>query len=120
MPMDTISLENLVFAGNHGLTPAEQKRKQRFSVGIWLELDLQRAAASDDLQYSVDYQEIKDIVQSVIEGKSRKLIETLAEGIAAQILKNKKIHSVWVSVKKLDIWKNGVPGVIIRRGKRSR
>jgi len=43
------------------------------------------------------------------------LIETIAERIALQILTDVRIHSVRVSVRKIDIWENGVPGVEITR-----
>jgi dihydroneopterin aldolase len=55
-------------------------------VDVELHLDLRPAGVADDLTRTVDYRDIFEICRSVVEGPSRRLIEALAETIAARVL----------------------------------
>ena len=83
---DRISLINMRFDGRHGVLEEEQVEPQPFEVDVELSLDLSPAGVSDDLSQTVDYREVFEIVRETIEGPSRKLIESLAETIAARLL----------------------------------
>lgn len=83
---DRISLINMRFDGRHGVLEEEQVEPQPFEVDVELSLDLSPAGVSDDLSQTVDYREVFEIVRKTIEGPSRKLIESLAETIAARLL----------------------------------
>lgn len=74
------------FYGYHGVFPEENTLGQRFRVDLTIELDLQKAGETDDLQHSVNYGELYEICQSVTEGKPYKLIESVAEAIASTVL----------------------------------
>jgi dihydroneopterin aldolase len=49
-------------------------------------MDLKKAGQSDDLQATIDYAEIALGVKQLVETKSYKLIEALAEAIAEHLL----------------------------------
>ncbi len=83
---DRISLTNMVFQGTHGVLDEEREIAQPFEVDIEIELDLAPAGRADDLDRTIDYREVIEICRSVIEGPSRRLIESLAEEIATRIL----------------------------------
>ncbi len=83
---DRISLTNMVFQGKHGVLDEERENAQPFEVDIEIQLDLAPAGRADDLTRTVDYREVFEICRTVIEGPSRRLIESLAEEIAGRIL----------------------------------
>jgi dihydroneopterin aldolase len=113
--MDTIFINDLVYAGTHGVHPDERHTRQRFSVSVRLDLDTARAGASDNLSDTHDYAQTRDIVRGIIEGNHCYLIERLARHIADTVLTDMRIHLCRVTIKKLDIWGNGVPGVVVER-----
>ncbi len=101
--------------GKHGAYVEEQKTEQEFNISVRLAFDTKKAGLSDNLVDTVDYQNVKDIIQQTIEGKTHYLIEMLAEEIATKVLEEKRITSVEVTIKKMEIWDNGIPGVTITR-----
>ena len=113
--MDYLHLTNLFFRGKHGAYAKERKVEQEFSVEVKLGVDIAKAGQSNKLADTVDYADVKNKIQQVIEGSSRYLIETLAEDIAQNILEDKRILSVEITIKKTTVWDNGVPGVTIVR-----
>jgi len=115
--MDYIHIDNLFFRGKHGAYIKERRVEQEFAISVKLGVAIDVASKSDKLVHTVDYSDIKNKIQKVIEGSSRYLLEKLAEDIATQILKDKRIHSVEITIKKPEVWKNGIPGVTITRSK---
>ena len=113
--MDYVHIDELVFQGRHGILPKEKTDPQEFKVSLKLGTDTSAAGASDKIGDALDYRVFKDIVQTTIEGKHQNLLETLAEVIATEILNDPRILSAEVTVKKLHIWNNGVPGVTVFR-----
>ncbi len=115
--MDYVHIDSLSFSGKHGVYANERRVEQEFVVSLRLGVDAKEAGKSDDLSDTVDYQKVKDIVAEIIEGGSRFLIEKLAEEIAARILKDARVQSVEVTIKKTAVWDNGIPGVTISRSR---
>lgn len=95
-----ITLRGMRFAGRHGALPGEQLTTQPFEVDIVLDLDLSRAAASDDLADSVDYAALFDLARGIVEGRSFRLIEALAGAIADAVLAAHPVDEVEVAVRK--------------------
>ena len=75
-----LELEGMEFHSNHGCSEEERKQGNRFVVDFMSELDIARAAASDDLKDTVDVAEIHKIVAREMQQPSR-LIETVAARI---------------------------------------
>ncbi|MBM4765289.1 dihydroneopterin aldolase [Bacillus sp. B15-48] len=84
--MDKIHLNKMEFYGYHGVFPEETKLGQRFIVDLTIELDLAKAGKSDCLEDSINYAELYEICQHVVEGKPFKLVEAVAEEIATKTL----------------------------------
>jgi dihydroneopterin aldolase len=84
--MDRILLNNLQFYGYHGLLPEENKLGQRFNVDVELYADLKKAGRTDDMHDSVDYGEAYHIIEEVVTGEAKNLIEAVAETIAEKLL----------------------------------
>lgn len=84
--MDKMIIRRMEFYGYHGVFDEERKLGQRFYVDLTLEMDLRKAGESDDLSSTVNYAEIHELVKGVVEQRSFKLIEALAEHIASSVL----------------------------------
>ena len=97
---DRIVLEGMQFYGFHGVNPEEQALGQSYLVDLAVELDLSQAGQSDRLDDTVSYTHLYRVVQSVMEGESRNLLETAAQAIADQVLAQFPVDAVSVSVKK--------------------
>jgi 7,8-dihydroneopterin aldolase/epimerase/oxygenase len=85
--MDKLILRELHFIARHGILPIERETSQRFSATLELELPLAPAGSADRLDQTIDYCEVQAVVRSIIEGSHKKLIETLAESVAAELLR---------------------------------
>jgi dihydroneopterin aldolase len=83
---DRIELRAMRFAGRHGVLPFEAQRPQPFEVDVVVELDLEKAGATDDLEQTIDYGALFAATRAVVEGPHVALLETLAERIAAAVL----------------------------------
>ena len=86
MKKDKILLNNMQFYGFHGLLPEENKLGQRFNVDITLFTDLQKPGRTDDMHDSIHYGHAYELVQKVVEGEAKNLIEAVAETIADELL----------------------------------
>jgi dihydroneopterin aldolase len=113
--MDYIHIDGLRIVGKHGHYMRERRGTQDFEVSIRVAVDVQKAGKSDKLRHSINYSDVKRIIEDVFAAAPRYLLETLAEDIAKKVLKDKRAKEVTVTIKKLDIWKNGIPGVTIVR-----
>ncbi|MEG6617204.1 2-amino-4-hydroxy-6-hydroxymethyldihydropteridine diphosphokinase [Peptococcaceae bacterium 1198_IL3148] len=98
--MDKIIMQGMQFYGYHGALAEEQQLGQRFTVDLQLYLDLQPAGIADDLAKTVSYADVYRLVKNIIESAKYKLIESLAETIASQVLDNFAVKKVTVQVKK--------------------
>ncbi len=83
-----------------GVPDAERAHPQRLLLSVEMAYDFSAAAAGDDLGGTIDYQAVASRLLEFGEGRSWKLIETLATDIAQMILADFKPHSVRVEVKK--------------------
>ena len=121
--MDTLILRELHFVARHGVLPIEEENSQHFSATLELELSLAPAGTSDRLDQTIDYCEVQAVVRSIIEGSHKRLIETLAETVAAELLRAfPKLMAVTVEIIKprppVDFQFAGV-AVRIRRERKS-
>lgn len=120
--MDKIIMKNMQFYGYHGLFSEETKLGQRFNVSADLFVSLKKAGLSDDMEDSVNYGLIFDIVKKRVEGKPYNLIEALAEKIADDLFNEfPKIMECLIQVEKPNPPINGhydsVAVEIVRRRK---
>lgn len=101
--MDKIYVNKMEFYGYHGVFPEENKLGQRFVIDLIVSIDLQKAGQTDNLEDSVNYGELYQVCKEIVEGQHYKLIESVAERIAAVILKKYSlINDVTVKMIKPD------------------
>jgi dihydroneopterin aldolase/2-amino-4-hydroxy-6-hydroxymethyldihydropteridine diphosphokinase len=99
--MDCIRVVDLAVSACHGVLDEEKHNEQVFLVSLDLYLDISESAEKDDLSLSVSYADICKTVKEHMTSRVCNLIETVAEGIAKEILiKYEKIRRVKVILKK--------------------
>jgi dihydroneopterin aldolase len=84
--LDKIIMTGLQFFGYHGVFPEENKLGQRYQVDVELMLPLDKPGRSDRVEDTVNYAEAYEVIRNIVEGQVFKLIEALAEEIAAVLL----------------------------------
>ena len=95
-----IALSGLRARGFHGVFDFEREQGQDFVVDVLLELDLARAAASDDVADTVHYGELAERLAKVVGGEPVNLLETLAQRLADVCLCDDRVAAVTVTVHK--------------------
>jgi len=97
---DRIQLRGLTVRGHHGVLENERRDGQDFVVDVTVWIDLDTAAASDDLSDTVDYGELASRVAGIVGGSAKNLIETVAADVAEDVMRDQRIHAVEVVVHK--------------------
>lgn len=100
--MDKVLVRQLKLETIIGLFPWEREVRQRLFVDLEIGTDIKQAAATDDLEYTVNYAEVCDRVAQLADDGKFKLIETFAEKIAALVLNDFASSWVKVTVNKVD------------------
>lgn len=100
--MDRMKLERMEFFAYHGVFPEENRLGQSFLVDVELGLDLSAAGHSDALELTVNYAEAYERIRDIVERRTFRLIEALAESIASDLLHHyTDIQELTVRVTKL-------------------
>ena len=86
--MDRIFLRGMRFMACHGVLPHEREVPQPFEVDVEMGLDLRAAGESDDLDDTVNYAKVYDVVSTVLTVARKYLIEAIAEKIADDLLRD--------------------------------
>ena len=97
---DRITLTGLRASAFHGVLEHERRTGQVFIIDVTIWLDLEAAAASDDLDLTVHYGELAEEVVASVETEPVDLIETVAERVANVALAHPPVRSVEVTVHK--------------------
>lgn len=99
--MDTISIKDMAVFANHGVMQEENVLGQKFVISADIGLDMSIAGENDDIDESVDYAQVCNIIKNFAQNNTFNLIEALAEGLAkCLLLEYTNICSVDIEVKK--------------------
>lgn len=79
-----IALEKMEFVANHGCLEHEKKYGNTFSVDLWMDIDCEIAAKTDQLSDALNYQEVYDVVKREMEIASE-LIEHVGHRITSSV-----------------------------------
>ncbi|AJR18084.1 dihydroneopterin aldolase [Pimelobacter simplex] len=99
---DELSILGIECYAHHGVFDHERRDGQIFKIDLTLGVDTAPAAASDDLQDTVDYGSLVDQVAAAVTRDPVDLIETLAQRIADTCLLDSRVEWVRVTVHKPD------------------
>ncbi len=94
--MEKITLENMSFYAYHGCFEQEQIVGTKYEITLTLTLDCSKAAKTDNLADTVNYQEVYAVVKKEMNIKS-KLIENVAQRII-ETVKNQFPQIVTVEI----------------------
>ncbi|MDR0738740.1 MAG: 2-amino-4-hydroxy-6-hydroxymethyldihydropteridine diphosphokinase [Oscillospiraceae bacterium] len=97
MFFDKIIIKNLEFFCYHGVHEEERKIGQKFLIDIELFLDFKSSSKSDSIKETISYSKVIKFVKEIMLRKKYKLIESIAENLAENILEE------FFSVKKTKI-----------------
>lgn len=97
--MDTISIAALEVKTHIGVPEEERAKEQSVWISIDMSTDTKKAATSDNIADSIDYDHVIARVEELAAVK-RKTLEAFAEDIATMILKEYSPSRVHVSVYK--------------------
>ena len=99
--MGLITVEGIRVFAHHGHLPEEAVLGGHFIVNVWVEADTTEVEKTDDLNDTVDYVKIIEIVKQQMSIRSN-MIEHPAKRIVDAILPLNKVQKVTVEVEKIQ------------------
>lgn len=103
-----IFVEKLHFVGYHGVYEEERRDGRRFRVDLAVEVDQPEGASSDELDHTVDYRGLAEVVLAVGEGESYRLIERVGDEILNRLFDRfPAVQNADLTIRK---YATGVPG----------
>ena len=117
---DTLLIEGIEFIGHHGYYPRERRDGCRFMVDLQVTLDAAVSARSDDLEDTVSYDDLAEVVVTIGAGETVILVERLAEQMCAEILRRFPVDDVDLTLRKITPRVAGNPAAAGIRLRRSR
>lgn len=101
--MDKVFVSGLELEAKHGYYDEERQVGNRFRFDVTVSTVTADAAKSDDLDDTVDYAAVAELIKQAAHGPSAKLVETLAQRVADSVLDRfVSARKVRVRVAKLD------------------
>lgn len=97
---DRIKLTGISCLGYHGVLETEKQTGQPFLVDVTLYTDFSKAAESDQVEHTINYAEVAEVIRQILTGPSLDLIETLAEQIAQALLSSFPLQALELTVHK--------------------
>ncbi len=99
--MYTIRISNCAFFARHGVFDAEEALGQRFYVDATLTVDPGNALEADAIEGTVDYGVAFEVIERIVTGQRRFLIEALALAVAkALVARYPQIRAAEITIRK--------------------
>lgn len=117
---DKLKLRNMIFYGYQGAFEAEREVGQRFEVDVEITTDFHPVAQGDDLEAAINPVDVYTLVKELVEEQEFRLLESLAEAIAKQILDSYDVPEVLVRVRKPHVPLGGILDYVEAEAVRSR
>ncbi|GGF82563.1 7,8-dihydroneopterin aldolase [Rhizobium wenxiniae] len=101
MTIFQVTLKNCAFYAHHGVFEQEKALGQRFFVDVVMDVEAGDALGSDDIEQTVHYGLVYELVEKIMTGSRRNLIETLANDVALGLTAwSPMIRRVEVAIRK--------------------
>ncbi|MBO6042890.1 MAG: dihydroneopterin aldolase [Acetobacter sp.] len=120
-PLRCLFLRNMVLDAHIGVFPHEYGVTQRIRVSVCFGVEEAKCpeAYVDDLSSTVSYEPVVQLVRRIVREKHVRLVETLANQIATEVLRlDQRVRVVRVRVEKLDAFEE-IEGVGVEIERRS-
>lgn len=100
--LDTLTVKSLQLEGKHGFYESEREIGTLFELDVTVKGNFRDAARSDDLEKAFNYETVVSEAMRVMEGPSRKLIETLCHELGESLFhSHQQILFLEVAIRKL-------------------
>jgi 7,8-dihydroneopterin aldolase/epimerase/oxygenase len=117
--VDVVYLHDLTVRTVIGIFDWERRTRQTVTIDLDMAADVAAAAAADDIAQALNYKDVAKRVAAFVEQSEFRLVETMAERIAALVRDEFSVHWVRVRVNKPGAIRGAQDvGVIIERGER--
>mgnify|MGYP001399970875 FL=1 len=118
--MDRIFLSEMQIETTVGIWEGEKRIKQQVIIDIEMSADIKKAAATDQIEDTLNYKAVAKSVRKLVEESSFQLVETMAEKISELVIGEHNVSWVRVKVNKPGAIRGskGV-GIIIERDDKS-
>lgn len=97
---DVIRIEGIELLAHIGVPDDERSQPQRLTISIALWPIRAGLELNDDIAHAVNYANVCAEVRSMVQQRHDRLIETLAEAVAAHLLETFQIQRITVEVRK--------------------
>lgn len=97
-----VFIRDLVLEAHIGIFRHEEGRTQRIRINVDLTVTDSGAPQDDRLEDVVDYHEVSLKIREIVAEGHVKLVETLAERIAAECLADQRVQVARVKIEKLE------------------
>ena len=114
---DRIHLEQLALLARLGVPDEERATPQRLTLNLTLEPTTDFRALEDRIENTVDYFVVAQTVQQLAAAHPRRLLETLAQEIAEEVLARFAVRVVEVELRKFILPDTAFVAVRLRRGR---
>jgi len=98
--MDIIFLKGLTIETVIGIYDWEREIRQTLVIDLEMATDIRKAAETDDIGHTLDYQAVSRRVMSFVEESSFQLVETLAEKITEILIQEFGVPWVRLTLNK--------------------
>lgn len=110
--VDHVFVRDLVLPMRIGAYGFEHGHEQR--VRFTVDVEVVTSFGPDDMRSVFSYDVVMDAIKMILAGGHIELVETIAERIAAVVLRHERVRSVSVEVEKLDVAPGSVGVRIVR------
>jgi dihydroneopterin aldolase len=112
---DCIRIESLELSAHIGVPDEERATVQRLTSSFVLEPIRDFRALDDRIENTVDYFAVCECVKALSRARPRRLLETLAEEIAAELLASFPLHAVEIELRKFILPDTAFVAIQLRR-----
>jgi len=98
--MDKVRILNLKIPARHGAYEFEKDKDGLFELDIEIHTDLSVPGESDDLNDTINYDEIVNVITNIFTEKDYSLIEAVGETICTKILDSYPVDEVVIRIRK--------------------
>jgi 7,8-dihydroneopterin aldolase/epimerase/oxygenase len=100
---DEIHIEQLEVSSLIGVSEHERKTPQRLTINISFWPRRRTRDMADKIGHTINYAIVAEETQRFVQDQAVNLIETLADGLAAHLLKNFPIQKITVEIRKFPL-----------------
>lgn len=114
---DHINISGLRLVTTIGVPEEERSRPQTVSANISITLSKSFKEFDDSIEHTIDYYRVSERLREVASSGERKLIETLAEDLAAAVIEFDGVCAVTLEVEKFILADCDSVSVVITRAR---